>query len=85
MQHHDFRQASEIITHAGYDYDQQVLYLTYRSGPATIAYLNVAPSLYEELVDSVYPDVCLRFRIQAHHPFRRMEPSFQPLDLSFVK
>ncbi|NJB85324.1 hypothetical protein GGR26_001069 [Lewinella marina] len=85
MQQHTFGNTSEMVSHAGYDRDKHVLYLTYHSGPTTIAYRNVTPSLWEELLKSAYPDVCIRFKIQAHHPFRRVEPAFRPLHYSFVK
>lgn len=85
MQHHKFDRESEVLSEAGYDAEQRVLYLTYISGPVTIAYLDVPENLFQELISAAYPDVCLRFRIQAGHAFRRMEPSFKSMDLSFVK
>ena len=85
MQHHKFGDTSEMVSFAGYDPEEQVLYLTFIGGPATIAYRNVSPALYEELLNSAYPDVCIRFKIQARHPFRRVEPAFGSFDYSFMK
>ena len=85
MQHHEFHRESDILSHAGYDLERRVLYLTYSSGPVTIAYLDVAENLFDELISSPYPDVCLRFRVQAGHAFRRMEHSFKPMEPAFLK
>ena len=85
MQHHNFGSASELVSFVVYNPETHTLYLTYRSGKATIAYQHVRPELYDELVRSAYPDVCIRFKIQARHPFRRIEPAFEDLRYSFVK
>lgn len=62
-----------MVSLAGYDAENKVLYLTYHSGKTTIAYHGVDHAIYEELKASAYPDVCVRFKVQAHHPFRRVE------------
>ncbi len=74
-----------MVSHAGYDRDTQVLFLTYHSGPTTVAYHTVPEELFTQLTQSPYPDVCIRFRVQAQHVFRRVEPSFEPLDYTFIK
>ncbi|MBB4078085.1 hypothetical protein GGR28_000686 [Lewinella aquimaris] len=85
MEHHNFGKKSEMASFAGYDQENRILYITFISGATTIAYSNMSPELYAELIQSPYPDVCLRFKIQAKHPFRRVEPSFESLDYSFMK
>lgn len=85
MQHYNFGQASEMVALARYEPTTQDLFLTYHSGPVTIAYSGVSEGLYKELCRSAYPDVCIRFKIQAHHPFRRVEPGMQPLNIQFIK
>lgn len=85
MQQYNFGQSSELASFAVYNQNTQTLYLTFRTGKATIAYQHVRPELYEELVRSAYPDVCIRFKIQARHPFRRIEPAFEDMRYSFVK
>lgn len=74
MQLHRFANNSEMVSLAAYHPEQQVLYLTYFSGPTTIAYQSINPDLFEELRSSAYPDVCVRFKIQAKHSFRRIDP-----------
>ena len=85
MRHHDFGRSSEIVTYARYNSDAQILYLTYKSGPTTIAYCDVPPSLFDELLNSFYPDVCIRFKIQARHAFRRISKARTALDHTFIK
>ena len=85
MQHHNFDESSDLVTFAGYDANRQLLYLTFTGETATIAYQNVAPSLFEELVRSPYPDVCIRFKIQARHSFRRVEPAYEPIPTTLIK
>ncbi len=85
MQHHNFGKSSEMVSFAAYETENQTLYLTFLAGPVTIAYRNVSPSLYAELLASAYPDVCIRFKVQARHPFRRVEPAFGSFDYSFMK
>lgn len=85
MRHHSFGRSSEIVNYARYNSDAQILYLTYNSGPTTIAYCDVPPSLFEELRHSFYPDVCIRFKIQARHAFRRVSQHKTALDHSFIK
>ena len=85
MQLHNFGRTSEIVAHARYNSDARILYLTYVSGPTTIAYCDVPPALFEELRNSFYPDVCIRFKIQARHAFRRVSKSRTALDHSFIK
>ncbi|MCP9235311.1 KTSC domain-containing protein [Lewinella sp. JB7] len=85
MKHHNFGKRSEMVSFAGYDAENRTLYLTFLSGGTTIAYFNVSAELYDELVRSPYPDVCLRFKIQAKHPFRRVEPAFESIDYGFIK
>ena len=74
-----------MVSHAGYDAEKRVLYLTYHSGPTTIAYGNITADDFQQLIRSPYPDVCIRFRIQAAHSFRRVHPSFRPVRFPFVK
>ncbi len=85
MQHHTFGRDSEIVAKACYNSESQTLFLTYLSGPTTIAYRNVSPMLFNELQRSPYPDVCIRFKIQARHPFRRIGKSYEALDYNFLK
>ena len=85
MQHHNFDGSSELVSFAAYDANQRQLFLTFTSQPTTIAYQNVSPDLVEELVRSPYPDVCIRFKIQARHSFRRVEPSFEPIPSTLIK
>ncbi|CAH1000262.1 hypothetical protein LEM8419_01412 [Neolewinella maritima] len=85
MQHHNFKGSSELVTFAAYDPNQQQLFLTYTAGGVTIAYQNVAPVLYEELLRSAYPDVCIRFKVQARHAFRRIEPAYEPIPSTLIK
>ena len=72
MQLHRFTNNSEMVSLAAYSSDQRRLYLTYLSGPTTVAYERISPDLFEELRSSVYPDACVRFKIQARHAFRRV-------------
>jgi hypothetical protein len=85
MQHHNFGKLSDMVSFAGYQPDDRTLYLTYHSGPTTIAYRNISPEIYEELVRSAYPDVCIRFKIQARHAFRRVNPAHRSFRYNFVK
>ncbi len=85
MQHHKFGDTSEMVSFAAYHAEEQMLYLTFIAGPVTIAYRNVAPALYAELLAAAYPDVCIRFKIQARHSFRRVEPAFGSFDYGFMK
>ncbi|WP_420460300.1 hypothetical protein [Neolewinella sp.] len=85
MQHHNFDSSSELVTFAAYEANQRLLYLTFTGQTTTIAYQNVSPELFEELVRSPYPDVCIRFKIQAQHSFRRVEPSFEPIPSTLIK
>ncbi len=85
MQHHKFGKSSEMVSFAGYDLENQLLYLTFIGGPTTIAYRNVSPALYEELIASAYPDVCIRFKVQARHSFRRVEPAYGSFEYTFMK
>ena len=85
MQHHRFGSTSELVSFAVYNDAQHKLYLTFRSGKSTIAYQNIRPELWDELIRSAYPDVCIRFKIQAKHAFQRIEPAFEDIQYSFVK
>lgn len=85
MQTHTFGKDSEIVTKARYNSDTGILFLTYLSGPTTIAYRDVPVSLFEELQRSTYPDACIRFKIQARHPFRRVGKTYEALDQGFLK
>ena len=85
MQQHFFGSRSELISLAAYQAETHTLYLTYHSGSVTIAYQGVKPELYDELTRSPYPDVCIRFKIQARHAFRRIEPAFEAVNYSFMK
>ncbi|WP_170067752.1 KTSC domain-containing protein [Neolewinella xylanilytica] len=85
MQNHLFGKDSEIVSKAHYNPDTETLFLTYLSGPTTIAYRNVPVTLYNELLRSAYPDVCIRFKIQARHPFRRVGKSYGALNYTFMK
>ena len=85
MQHHNFGNSSEMVSFAGYQETDGTLYLTYHSGPVTIAYRNIPRDIYEELITSPYPDVCIRFKIQARHAFRRVNPAHRSFHYSFMK
>ena len=85
MQHHTFDSTSELVSFAAYDTNKRLLYLTYSGETTTIAYQNISSELFEELVRSPYPDVCIRFKIQARHSFRRVEPAFEPIPSTLVK
>ncbi|MGB3802291.1 MAG: hypothetical protein WA952_20890 [Lewinella sp.] len=85
MQQHTFGQNSEIVAKAFYNRETAILFLTYKSGPTTIAYRNVPTTLYDELCHSHYPDACIRFKIQARHPFRRVGKTYGALNYGFVK
>lgn len=64
---------SQMVSYANYDRGTSELLLTYQSGKATIAYQGVDEHLFDELRQSTFPDICIRFKIQARHPFRRLE------------
>ena len=85
MQSHTFERNSDMVSTARYNADERTLFLTFRSGNTTIAYRNVSPALYDELCRSPYPDVCIRFKIQADHSFRRVGDSYSALDYKFIK
>lgn len=85
MQQHTFGKASEMVQFAAYDKEDQTLYLTYRTGSITVAYTGIPPALYEELRRSPYPDVCIRFKVQARHAFRRVDAVMEPLNYTFLK
>ena len=85
MQITTLAQASELVSHAAYDESERMLYLTYRGGRTTIAYQDVPPQTYAELEAASYPDLIIRFAVQARHPFRRVEAPFQVLERTFVK
>lgn len=74
-----------MVSKARYNPEDNTLFLTFRSGKTTVAYRNVPESLYSELCRSPYPDVCIRFKIQARHPFRRVGGSYDALDYTFMK
>ncbi len=76
---------SELVAHAAYDEELKMLYLTYRTGDTTIVYQDVAPQVYEELREAAYPDVVIRFAIQARHSFRRVKSPYTLLGRSFIK
>jgi len=85
MQQHTFGKTSEMVHFAAYDSDKEILYLTYHSGSTTVAYSTIPPGLFDELKRSPYPDVCIRFKIQAKHAFRKVDPVVHALDYSFLK
>lgn len=85
MQHYNFKDGSEMVTFAAYHADDQLLYLTYKTGETTIVYQKIPPALYEELITTAYPDVCIRFKIQANHSFRRVEPVVDAFNYTFRK
>ena len=72
MQSLNLSGSSEMVSYAAYDAERALLYLTYHSGNTTIAYQDVSPALFEELCRAAYPDVCIRFKIQARHSFQRL-------------
>ena len=74
-----------MVSFAAYNADDQLLYLTFRNGDTTVAYQKVQPNLFQELVTSAYPDVCIRFKIQARHSFRRVEPVVDAFNYTFRK
>jgi hypothetical protein len=85
MQQHAFGNSSEMVQFAAYDKESQTLYLTYHSGSTTVAYSTINQSLFDELRRSPYPDVCIRFKIQAQHAFRRVDPVVETYDYGFLK
>jgi hypothetical protein len=70
---------SQMVSYANYDRGTNELMLTYQSGKATIAYQGVELKLFEELRHSTFPDACIRFKIQARHPFRKLARTPEPL------
>ncbi|MTB52200.1 KTSC domain-containing protein [Lewinella sp. W8] len=66
---------SQMVSYANYDPGTNELLLTYQSGKTVIAYQGVEQKLFEELCSSSFPDACIRFKIQARHPFRRLNQS----------
>lgn len=85
MENYAFKETSEVVSFAAYNASQRLLYLTFVSGKTTIVYQNVAPGLWEELKGSTYPDVCVRFKVQAKHSFRRVDPLVEALGSNFLK
>lgn len=85
MQQHTFGKTSEMVYFAAYEANEQTLYLTFHSGSTTIAYYAIPPGLFEELCNSPYPDVCIRFKIQARHTFRRVDSVIETLNYGFLK
>ena len=77
--------ASELVAHAAYDPEERMLYLTYHTGNTTIAYQDVSPQVYDELREAAYPDVVIRFGIQARHSFRRVSTPYALLNREFIK
>ena len=76
---------SEMVSNAAYNPEDATLYLTYHSGNTVIAYQNVAAALFEELGRSPYPDVCIRFKIQANHSFQRLVDNQLFYDYKMIK
>ena len=72
MQNINLRNCSEMVAEANYDAVAQTLLLTYQSGNTTIAYQGVPDAIFRELCQADYPDLCIRFKIQASHPFKRV-------------
>ncbi|MEL6844777.1 MAG: hypothetical protein AAFP02_16330 [Bacteroidota bacterium] len=69
------KELSKMVLYANYDEETHELLLTYQNGNTTIAYQGVEQKLFEELRQSIFPDACIRFKIQARHAFRRLNKS----------